>query len=252
MIFIIILGILFVYALYEYRNIQTKHLNAKDFNQSHSRNIRIVYLSDIQYDLKGMFFQNTLMKQIVSLINKENPDIVVFGGDYIHHKSTKVFEYLKMIEAPKIGIVGNHDYKDLEGVIKGCQNSQIKLLINQTYAFNNITFIGLDDLREGHPHLPNLNPNDYHVLLIHDPDQFETLTNTHQFNVTLAGHLHGGQVTLFGKYAPILPSKYGQKYRYGFIKRNNSTLYVSSGLGGWVFGLPLRFFAKPEIVIIDL
>lgn len=252
MIIIIILLILFIYSLFEYRNIQIKKISSDDFGLKETKNLKLVYLSDIQYDLYGHFTQKRLMQKIVETINNLNPDLIIIGGDIIHHRHSDVFDYLKELNSPIIAILGNHDYKDIDKVIESYHDLNIKVLINETYQFKGITFIGLDDLRHGAPKLPEYNKEDYNILLIHEPDDFESYAYDHQFNISLAGHLHGGQITFFGKYAPILPTNYKQKYRYGFIKINNNTLYVSSGLGGFVFFLPLRFFAKPEIIVLDI
>ena len=57
----------------------------------------------------------------------------------------------------------------------------------------------------------SLSPDDFVILLTHTPDYAEevSITNT---DLVLAGHTHGGQVTLFGLYAPIIPSRYGQRF----------------------------------------
>jgi hypothetical protein len=47
-----------------------------------------------------------------------------------------------------------------------------------------------------------------------------------------------------------LPSSYGQKYRYGLKHRDNMQFYITSGVG--TITPPLRFFCRPEIVVIEL
>jgi len=85
------------------------------------------------------------------------------------------------------------------------------------------------------------------VMMVHEPDIFPRVPE--RVALTLAGHTHGGQVTLAG-YAPIIPSKYGQRYRYGHIVEDGRNLIVSAGLG--CSTLPIRFGAPPEIVVVDL
>ena len=68
-------------------------------------------------------------------------------------------------------------------------------------------------------------------------------------SLTLSGHTHGGE-TVF----PIIgsfdvPSKYGQRYRKGYIVENNKHLYVS---GGIATTSRMRFLNPPEIVILEL
>ena len=67
-------------------------------------------------------------------------------------------------------------------------------------------------------------------------------------NITLAGHLHGGQIRLPFWGAIIVPSKYGNKYSQGFIEENNKKMIVTKGVGNSI--LNIRFNCTPEIVVI--
>ncbi|HZJ86800.1 MAG TPA: metallophosphoesterase, partial [Erysipelothrix sp.] len=202
--------------------------------------------------LSSYFFNHKLMRKLTEMIIKEKVDVLIIGGDVIHKKCDyyHAFDYLKEIDVPKIAVLGNHDYKDIDGIKKAHEEAGITLLVNETMTFKGITFVGVDDLREGHPQIPPLNKHDINILLTHEPDVFHTVSSEHEFDMTLAGHHHAGQITFFGLFAPILPSIYKQKYHYGLVKQNGQTIYVSSGLGGYVFILPIRFFAQPELVII--
>ena len=85
------------------------------------------------------------------------------------------------------------------------------------------------------------------VLMAHEPDIFPRVPD--RVALTVCGHTHGGQVRLIG-YAPIVPSKFGDRYVYGHIVEEGRNLVVSGGLG--CSGLPLRFGSPPEIVMIEL
>lgn len=85
------------------------------------------------------------------------------------------------------------------------------------------------------------------IMMIHEPDAFVRMPK--RVSLTLAGHTHGGQVTFAG-YAPIVPSRYGQRYVYGHIIENNRHLIVSGGLG--CSGVPLRLGVPPEIVVVEV
>lgn len=65
----------------------------------------------------------------------------------------------------------------------------------------------------------------------------------------LCGHTHGGQIRLpfFG--ALITSSDLGKRYEAGRYQQNNTTLYVSRGLGMEGLGAPrARFLSPPEII----
>ncbi|HEX2957049.1 MAG TPA: metallophosphoesterase, partial [Chitinispirillaceae bacterium] len=59
-----------------------------------------------------------------------------------------------------------------------------------------------------------------------------------------------GQVTLFGLYAPKVPSRYGQRFRTGKFSFNSIQVIVSNGIGTVL--LPIRFFARPQILVVKL
>lgn len=91
----------------------------------------------------------------------------------------------------------------------------------------------------------------FYVYIYIEPYWLKTKKiTTNKLDLILCGHTHKGQITFFGLYAPILPSKYGQKYRYGLMEKNNAKIYITSGIG--TITPPIRFFARPEIVLITL
>jgi predicted MPP superfamily phosphohydrolase len=91
---------------------------------------------------------------------------------------------------------------------------------------------------------------DFVILLTHTPDYIEE-PEANIANLALAGHTHGGQVTLFGLYAPVTASKYGMRYRTG-LKHNRQgiPIIISNGLG--TSRRPIRMFAPTDIVIVTL
>ena len=71
------------------------------------------------------------------------------------------------------------------------------------------------------------------------------------FDIGLAGHTHGGQITFFGK-PLIVPIKHKNKYTYGMKNYGGHKFYITSGVGGYVRNMFIRFFARPEIVVFTL
>lgn len=72
----------------------------------------------------------------------------------------------------------------------------------------------------------------------------------HWEDLVFAGHTHGGQVTFFGLWAPLVPSQYGQKYRTGLISVGDIRVIVTNGIG--TITPPVRFFARPQIIVAVL
>jgi predicted MPP superfamily phosphohydrolase len=223
-------------------------------------NKKIVFVSDIHH---GPFFSIERVTNLVNEINKLEPDIVLLGGDY-SHRDTKfvvpVFDELKKLKA-KLGIYavrGNHDHWEGAELTKlmikrsgfmFCDNASFWVKVGN----DSIKIGGVGDLWMDHQLIDStthdLKPSDYCILLSHNPDYIEKIPDS-LIDVTFSGHSHGGQVTLFGLWAPILPSEFGQKYRYGLHNKEKMQYYITSGIG--TITPPLRFFCRPEIVLITL
>ena len=103
---------------------------------------------------------------------------------------------------------------------------------------------GVDDLSRTLHHVGDDAPV---ILMVHEPDVFAQVPD--RVALTVAGHTHGGQVRVLG-YAPVVPSRFGDRYVYGHIVEDNRHLVVSGGLG--CSGFPVRFGSPPEIVLIDV
>ena len=105
-------------------------------------------------------------------------------------------------------------------------------------------FGGVDDLERTLAGVPD---GEAVVLLAHEPDIFPTVPD--RVSLTLSGHTHGGQVRVLG-YAPVVPSRYGDRYVYGHVVEDRRHLVVSGGLGCSI--LPIRLGSPPEIVLLSL
>lgn len=260
--FLVLSGILLiVYSYLESRWIKTKHVEIKSENiPANFNDLKIVFITDIHH---GPFLSIERVRKLVKRINKLEPDVILMGGDYVHRESKyiqPVFDEFKNLES-KYGlyaVLGNHDHwEDAELTRKLMLRNGIKICDNKSYWLEigdeRIKIGGIGDLWEDEQYLDStindVVENDFVILISHSPDFIEKMS-TNLVDLTLSGHTHGGQVTLFGLWAPILPSKYGQKYRYGLKEFDNTTAYISSGIG--TITPPLRFFCRPEIVLFTL
>ncbi len=107
-----------------------------------------------------------------------------------------------------------------------------------------VKYIGVDDLAGT---LSQVHDDAPIVLMAHEPDIFASVPD--RVALTVAGHTHGGQIRVLG-YAPVVPSRFGNRYVYGHIVEDGRNLIVSGGLG--CSGIPVRFGSPPEIVIVEL
>jgi predicted MPP superfamily phosphohydrolase len=100
--------------------------------------------------------------------------------------------------------------------------------------------------------ITHLNPDDYTLLLYHSPD-LAYIARDLGIDLYLTGHTHGGQFRLpfFG--ALTTGSRYHKAFEMGLYHLDNTTLYVSRGLGMAGGIAPrIRFLDPPEVVVIDL
>lgn len=88
----------------------------------------------------------------------------------------------------------------------------------------------------------------FRILLSHSPDQY-AWAQRHDFDLMVAGHVHGGQIQI-PPLGPILaPSAFGTRYANGTFHEGPTVLHVGRGLSS---KLPLRFFCKPEATLLLL
>lgn len=221
--------------------------------------VKIVFATD--FHIAPYPWEKWRLHRIVRKINEQNPDLVILGGDYVnrHEKAStmepqKIAEALREITAPKVAVLGNHDsYYGKEDVAQALKNVGITVLDNQNVRVRVkdrwVTIVGVSDLSTDKPDVAKAFKNAERpvIFVTHSPDVFPQLKG--RAVLTLAGHTHGGQVVMPFVGAPLVPSDYGQRYRYGMISEQNALMLVSAGLGTSMY--PLRFNSKPEIVEVS-
>ena len=87
------------------------------------------------------------------------------------------------------------------------------------------------------------------ILLSHNPNTFDRAAQL-GIDLSLAGHTHGGQVTLEFINKNLSPSRLITDYVRGWFEKPGSQLYVNRGIG--TIGVPIRFDAPPEITVFEL
>jgi predicted MPP superfamily phosphohydrolase len=92
-------------------------------------------------------------------------------------------------------------------------------------------------------------PGAFQVLLSHNPDVFETAA-AQRWDLTLAGHTHGGQVTVEYLNQHLNLARFFTPYVYGHYEKEKSHIYVTRGIG--TVGVPMRIGAAPEVALVRL
>ena len=223
---------------------------------------------------------------IVDLANAQKPDLTVLLGDYVcTHRFVSGYvppgawaEQLARLEAPLgvYAILGNHDWwwaavptepaDNSRSVRRALAEAGVPLLENQSVRLSQrgrpFWVIGLGDLlapvpnpRRGHgaDDLPAamraIDDDAPAILLVHEPYFFPWVPD--RIALTLAGHMHGGQVNLpiIGPPVSLLKRRSG-KYVYGEYTLGERRMIVSGGLGTSL--APVRILRPPEVVMVKL
>lgn len=236
--------------------------------KSKSSPLRLLHLTDLHFghSLYPHHFK------LIRRIRKLKPHVLLISGDSVDQNGDlRPFEkFLRLLphDLPKIAIPGNHDYVahiNLSHMREILENCNGQLLISETCELKvrnrRLHITGFDDIIQGEPNLDqafrNAHGHRNHIGLIHSPLHFETISEEmeklnenrpkdQQINMSyfLAGHNHGGQVSL-GHYAPVLPPKSGDFVEGWYSEQDAPYLYLSRGFGTSRF--PVRFMAPAEV-----
>ncbi len=232
---------------------------------------RIAQLSDLHI---GPFMSAEEIGRVVQVTNDLKPDLILLTGDYVTwDPSTQgvVVDVLAGLRAPfgVAGSLGNHE------LWAGCEASiarlfaarQIPILRSArkviTSGGDSLNLIGVDyqAARHGGPrpegvvrhYLKGVDelmmPDTVNILLSHNPNTFDKAAEL-GIDLSLAGHTHGGQVTLEFINKNLSPSRLITPYMRGWFEKSGSQLYVNRGIG--TIGVPIRFDAPPEITVFEL
>lgn len=221
---------------------------------------RILFIADTHYP---SLFTNKTLEGLGELIEEIAPDAMMLGGDY--QEGCDYVEPLfatMMRRHPKFGtyaILGNNDKERCTDSIKSLMSVYGISFIEDTAVqiskgHSHITVAGAVNTFSSKEMTPSptlhLSPKEFVILLTHTPDYAEDQDVTNS-DLVLAGHTHGGQVTLFGAYAPVTSSHYGQRFLKG-LNYNTAGQPVITTTGIGTSRRAVRFFAPSEVIIITL
>lgn len=255
-------GILAAWAFWlEPSSLTTQRYSLTMTHKTQVHPLRIGIVSDIHI---GRFFgDEKRLERIVNTLNEENPDLIVFLGDFVAQTSATAFvkaaPKLNSLKAPlgAYAVLGNHDWwSGKTEVVEALSTTGIQLIDNQhidlTWKGSPLRLIGLGDYWEDEnlwdyiaAHKSTDIPS---IAITHNPDVFPRIPS--DISLVLAGHTHGGQVSFPIINAPIVPSQFQDRYRYGLIHEDGHHLLVTSGTGNSI--LPVRFRVPPEVVIAEI
>lgn len=222
--------------------------------------LRVAFASDLH---AGRMTPTGTITAAVEALLEASADLILLGGDFVCSRAEElqlILPSLRRLRAPAgvFAVMGNHDHgADVGTITAELEAAGISVLRNRSVQlaepFGNVLLVGLDDHLGGRPRAAaaRWDPSCVTLLLIHQPSGLLD-AGDRPFDLALAGHTHGGQITLPGGLAPLAASgPLSRRFQAGrYTLAPNRHLCVSVGVGHSL--LPLRWGPRTEVLILDL
>jgi predicted MPP superfamily phosphohydrolase len=232
---------------------------------------RMAQLSDIHI---GPFMPEEQIRKYVEITNRLKPDLVVLTGDFVTWKPAPEIQVVRALAGLKapfgvFGCLGNHEaWAGVQASITRRFAAQgIRILRGERTWIEThgerLNLIGVDyqtnrprERRWGNlvpVYLkgaePLILPGELNILLSHNPNTFDRAAQL-GVDLSIAGHTHGGQITLEYISPDLSPSRFVTRYVRGLFQKPGGQLYVNRGIG--TIAIPMRIGSPPEITVFEL
>lgn len=183
---------------------------------------------------------------------------ILYGlmGSWRENKPDNVFRFIREVgeiknkDKRKVRVfmsLGNHEWRLEDKDLEALREAGIILLDNQYVEADDFLIGGLSTKADEKMLDAFCNKTGYKILLCHHPEYYEKYLKDRDINLILAGHVHGGQIRVFGQgiFSPgqgVLP-----KYHHGVY---DERLVVSAGCTNTA-SIP-RWGNPCEVVVIEL
>jgi predicted MPP superfamily phosphohydrolase len=225
--------------------------------------LRVALVTDLHAG--GPRVRRRHLEALVDSVNAAAVDLVVLAGDFVDPKvlggwridPAAVAQRLARLRSPSVAVLGNHDWHhEGHGVGLALRHAGIPVLENDSISLEQrggpLHIAGVADTRYRDPRvgsaLTGIPDGEPILFLAHDPDLFPYVPA--RVSLTLAGHLHGGQIDVPVLRRFVMPTRHGSRYKEGHVVESGRHLFVSRGVGET--GLPIRVGAPPEVPILRL
>lgn len=255
----VLVALMLVYGL-----IEAQWLRLEEFRlhspRFHGPPLRILQISDVHL---GLIEREHRLNQILRIIERTNPDLIIASGDLLDGSGEHVRYLAPRLAAvqPRLGkvaIFGNHEfYNGVRKSLAFFKTAGFRVLRDEALDVDGgrLRLVGLDDPTGVLTGVTEIEPDEPALLGPARADRF-TLLLKHQpivdpaslgrFDLMLSGHTHRGQILPFGLFAWL-------EYRYFsgvYHLPQGSVLRVSRGTGTW--GPPMCVGSQPEVTLITL
>ena len=238
-----------------YRNPRVEHMTIETDKPIEGGRMRLVAISDVHL---GRGTTRSDLERYVSIINSENPDVLLIVGDLIDNsilpvESADMCREFERVEA-RYGIymsAGNHEY--ISG-IDACRNylktTPIQLLSDSVARpAHGVAIVCRDDRQNPRRAkldslLTESDKGSFMVVLDHQPNAIAE-SQKNNIDLHISGHTHRGQVFPLN----ILTDHLFEQ-SHGYRKWGDTHAYVMTGLSLW--GPPFRIGTHSEMLVVDV
>jgi predicted MPP superfamily phosphohydrolase len=223
--------------------------------------LRIVQLTDIHL---SPFLSERELARSVAMANETTAHLALVTGDMISFHRDPLDICLKHLaglrsEAGIFGCLGNHEvyanceeYATEKGALLGIRYLRSEA-VRLKFGGATMNLAGVDYQRFHQPYLTGaekmIEPGMFNVLMSHNPDVFPVAARQ-GYDLTIAGHTHGGQVRVEILREDLNIARFFTHYVDGLYRQGDRSIFVSRGIG--TIGLPARLGAPPEVALLRL
>jgi predicted MPP superfamily phosphohydrolase len=225
--------------------------------------LRILQLSDIHL---GAFLAEPDLARVVDAAREMRPQIAIITGDLISGPGDPLDTCIRQLarlraDSGLFGCMGNHErfargeaYTAAAAARAGIEFlRQRSRLLRFGDATLNLAGVDYQELAHRELYLKGAErlivPGAANILLSHNPDVFP-IAARQGYHLVMAGHTHGGQITVEIVDQSISPARFFTPYVYGLYGGPRAAAYVNRGIG--TIGIPARIGAPPEIALLRL
>ena len=268
-------------AAYDYNEVSVREVEFKKKNLPQSlNNFKIAFISDLQAD---HYTDEGRLENFINTVNSLNPDLILIAGDLV----TTGPEYINICAkqvgrlVAKFGVyscIGDHDNwayrndtrRSINEITDALLKNNVEMIDNEKrYIYIDgssigITFITNTYVETVQPKildtLSSNNGGDLKIFLTHQPrNHLIDAARKNDFDLYLAGHTHGGQISFVFPFVQLTPTLFETKYIHGDFwfdelpapgSQAGMLMIVTRGLGMSI--APLRYNSTPEITLIKI
>lgn len=275
---LLIVCVVMIHGNYRFHNPVVTEMDLTiDKHSPEVKNLRIVVATDVH---AGYLIDKNMISKYVDLIMAQKPDLILLVGDIIDYDIKSLYEQRMETEFLRLkapyGVyasTGNHEYIELseakdEKIIWLSEQAGMTVLRDTAVLVANSFYIvgREDDMCKTRKKLPEImqgvDKNLPIIIMNHEPHHLDEEVNAGA-DIALYGHTHNGQFFPNNLIMSLSSAIYNtgiisrdKKFRfmyelpYGYKKKGDTHIYVSSGLG--LAGPQYRVGTISELVVLNV